>query len=151
MASTAARRSGTIGLVGDDTWTGEDRVAVRDRVRRAARYPGVESEESNGHTGFAVRGRRFAWLLVDHRGDGRLARCVKAPPGEQGALVARGGGYFVPSHLGSKGWVGVDLAPGAGADWDEVSALLEQAWRTVASERAVAALDGTRGDRATSR
>jgi catechol 2,3-dioxygenase-like lactoylglutathione lyase family enzyme len=45
--------------------------------------------DAHGHTGFLLRGRRFAWLLVDHHGDGRLALWVKAPPGEQAGLVAQ--------------------------------------------------------------
>jgi hypothetical protein len=135
----------TVGYRGD-AWTEEDRAAVCDRVRSAARLPGVEPEESNGHIGFAVRGRRFAWLLVDHHGDGRLALCVKAPAGEQDALLGNSSGrYFIPSYLGSKGWVGVDLAPGASPDWDEVVLLLEQGWRISASKTAVAGLDRTRG------
>ena len=94
-------------------WTERDLTAVRERVCQAGLLPGADWQESNGHIGFAVRGRRFAWLLVDHHGDGRLALCVKAPPGEQDALLVRGGSYFVPSYLGSKGWVGIDLAPSA--------------------------------------
>lgn len=95
----------------------------------------------NGHTSLSVRGKRFAWLLVDHHDDGRLALCVKAPPGEQQALVATGGCYFVPAYLGSKGWVGIDLDPHSAPDWDEVSLLLKQAWQMVAPKRLVAELE----------
>ena len=128
------------------SWTGEDRDTVRERVRVAAALPGVEIDESNGHTGFSVRGKRFAWLLVDHQDDGRLALCVKAPAGEQEALVGRGGCWFVPAYLGSCGWVGVDLAPAAGADWDEVTALVERAWAMTAPNRLVAQLGAPGGD-----
>ncbi len=68
---------------------------VSQRVGTLARLPGVELEEANGHTGFSVRGKRFAWLQVDHHhDDGRLALCVKAPPGEQESLVGQSGCYF---------------------------------------------------------
>nr|WP_239522343.1 MmcQ/YjbR family DNA-binding protein [Geodermatophilus sabuli] len=100
--------------------------------------PGVDREEANGHTGYAVAGRRFAWLQVDHHGDGRLALVVKAPPGEQEALLGTAPCYSRPGHLGARGWLGVDLSPAAGADWDEVAALLDQAWRTTAPERLTA-------------
>jgi hypothetical protein len=122
------------------SWSAEDRDAVYARAGAATGLPGVEVTEANGHTGFSVRGTRFAWLLVDHHEDGRLALCVKAPPGEQETLVGQGGCYFVPAYLGSKGWVGIDVAPGAAADWDEVSTLVEQAWRMCAPKRLVAEL-----------
>jgi hypothetical protein len=126
-------------------WTDADRAEASERVRQAAELPGVEPEEANGHIGYAVRGRKFAWFQVDHHDDGRLTLCVKTPPGEQQSLIARGGGYFSPAYLGSKGWVGIDLAPRARPDWDEVGFLLEQAWRMTAPKRAVAGLDQRRG------
>lgn len=123
-------------------WTERERADVFARVRAAAQFPGVHAEEANGHVGFSVSGKRFAWLQVDHHGDDRLTLCVKAPAGEQEALVSGGGAYFVPSYLGSKGWVGIDLAPTAAPDWDEVESLLEQGWRMTATKRAVAGYDG---------
>jgi hypothetical protein len=102
--------------------------------------PGTRLEDSHGHTGFLVRGKRFAWLLVDHHGDGRLALWVKAPPGEQESLVsADARRFFVPPYLGPKGWVGIDLA--ADPDWSEIRDLMEQAWRMNATTRALAAFD----------
>lgn len=105
------------------------------RVRTLSCLPGIEFDESNGHTGFSVRRKRFAWLLVDHHDDGRIGLCVKAPPGVQENLVGRAC-YFVPAYLGSRGWVGIDL--------DEVSMLFEQAWRMCAPKRLVADLDDER-------
>jgi hypothetical protein len=128
-------------------WSDAERDEVRARLAAlAARLPGVGIEDAHGHTGYLLRGRRFAWLLVDHHGDGRLALCVKAPRGEQEALVAADPRrYFVPAYLGANGWVGIDLAGGSAADWDEVWALLEQAWRMAAGKRAVAAYDAEQG------
>lgn len=124
-------------------WTDDDRVRVRARlVTLVSPLPDVVVDDDYGHTGFLVRKKRFAWLLVDHHGDGRLALWVKAPPGEQQALV--GGDarrYFVPPYLGASGWVGVLLDKASGPDWDEVAALVEQAWRMSAGKRAIAARD----------
>jgi hypothetical protein len=107
--------------------------------------PGVEIEDAHGHTGYLLRGKRFAWLLVDHHGDDRLALWVRAPRGEQEALVGNDARrYFVPPYLGPKGWVGVNLDDATDRDWDEVAGLLEQAWRMTATKRAVAAFDSTR-------
>ena len=76
-----------------------------------------------------LRGKRFAWLLVDHHGDGRLALWVKAPPGEQDALVSSDARR---------------LDDASRPDWAEIGGLLEQAWRMAAMKTAVAAYDATR-------
>lgn len=120
---------------GEPGWTEADRQAVAERVGGLTALPGVEAEQAGGHTGYSVAGRRFAWLQVDHHGDGRLSLVLKAPPGEQEALLGSAGWFFRPDYLGARGWIGVDLSPGAGADWAEVAALTEQAWRTVAPRR----------------
>lgn len=121
-------------------WTEADLERVRDRlVKLVAGLPGVVVEDSFGHTGFLLGRQRIAWLLVDHHGDGRLALCVKAPPGEMEALVgADPTRYFRPAYVAE--WVGV-LMYGVQPDWTEVGALLEQAWRMRAGKRAVAAYD----------
>jgi hypothetical protein len=79
-------------------WGEEDRVRVRARLcGLAGTLPGAGTDDAHGHTGYLLRGKRFAWLLVDHHGDGRLALWVKAPPGEQDALVSSDARrYFVP-------------------------------------------------------
>jgi hypothetical protein len=131
------------------TWDDTERDRVHARVSGlVAALPEAYVEDAYGHAGCFVNGKRFAWLLVDHHDDGRLALCVKAPPGEQEALAAQGPRYFRPAYLGPKGWVGVNLDEASNPDWDEVAALLEQAWRLTAGKRAVAAYDGQRlGDR----
>ena len=76
---------------------------------------------------------------------------VKAPPGEQRALVdADPARYFVPPYLGPSGWVGVLVDDRSRPDWDQVGELVEQAWRMSAGKRAVAAYDAgaTVGSRA---
>jgi hypothetical protein len=127
-------------------WGEDDRVRVRARLcQLASSLPGAEIDDAHGHTGYLLRGKRFAWLLVDHHGDGRLALWVKAPPGEQDALVSSDARrYFVPPYLGPKGWVGVNLDDAAGPDWAEVGGLMEQAWRMTATKTAVAAYEASR-------
>lgn len=116
-------------------WTGADVERARDRLAGlVAGLPGVAVEDSFGHIAVLLGRRRIAWLFVDHHGDGRLALCVKAPPGELEALVAADPvRYFRPAY--AAGWVGVELH-GVQPDWDEVAALLEQAWRMRAGARA---------------
>jgi hypothetical protein len=127
-------------------WGEDDRVRVRARLGElVGGLPGVEIEDAHGHTGYLLRGKRFAWLLVDHHGDDRLALWVKAPRGEQEALVTTDARrYFVPPYLGPKGWVGVNLDDATDRDWEEVAGLLEQAWRMTATKRAVTAFDTAR-------
>lgn len=125
------------------TWDDAERDRVRDRLRElATALPDVHTEDAHGHTGIFLRRKRFAWLVVDHHGDGRLALWIKAPPGEQEALVSMDHDrYFVPAYLGPRGWVGVNLDEASGPDWGEVAALLDQAWRMVATRSAIAAYD----------
>jgi len=76
---------------GKRDWDDAERETVRARLGAlVAGLPGVELQDGHGHTGYALKGKRFAWCLVDHHGDGRLALWAKAPAGEQQALV---GGY----------------------------------------------------------
>ena len=121
-------------------WTDTDVQRLRARVSGlVADLPGVVTEDSFGHVGFLLRRQRIAWLLVDHHGDGRITLCVKAPPGELETLQAADPErYFRPAYV--RGWVGVELYE-IEPDWDEVAALLEQAWRMRAGSRAVAAYD----------
>ena len=93
------------------------------------------------HLGFSVRGRRFAWLLDDHHGDGRLAVHCKAAPGENTAIVETDAErYFLPPYLAHRGWVGAWLDI-EGIDWDRVEALLVDGYRLVAPRRLAAHLD----------
>lgn len=124
----------------------EDVERVRARlVELAAQLPEAVVEDSFGHSGVLLRGKHLAWLFVDHRGDGRVHLCVKAPPGELETLVAADPvRYFRPDYV--PGWVGVEVQE-VEPDWPEVAALLEQAWRMRAGKRAVAAYDAQRSHR----
>jgi YjbR len=89
------------------------------------------------HVAFTVRGRRFAYYLDDHHGDGRLALNCKVPPSDLEALVSLDfRRYFVPAYLGARGCVGMrpDLED---VDWDEVAHFLAVAYRLVAPKRLI--------------
>lgn len=84
------------------------------------------------HTAFKVRSRTFAYHLVDHHGDGRVALCCKAAPGGNQALVdAEPQRFFIPAYLGLRGWVGLD-PHAAPVDWDELRGLVAESYRMVA-------------------
>ena len=114
------------------------RDALRSRVRDVcAALPEVTVQEGR-HIGFAVRGKRFGWLLDDHHGDGRLAFTCKAPPGENTALAGRDPArFFLPSYTASRGWVGLRLDTGT-VDWDELERLAVEAYLLAAPKRLAA-------------
>ncbi len=93
------------------------------------------------HTAFSVRKRIFAYHLVDHHGDGRVALNCKVAPGENTALIADDPvRWFMPAYLGPRGWVGLDLEA-APVDWDAVRSLLIESYRLVAPKALVRRLD----------
>ena len=90
------------------------------------------------HARFAVGAKTFAYYLVDHHGDGVVALCCKAAPGENQALIASDPArFFLPAYLGPKGWVSLrlDLEP---IDWEAVAALVTEGYRLVAPKRLAA-------------
>jgi hypothetical protein len=124
-------------------WGKDDVTAATARLGEVvADLPGAVAREAYGHVEYLLAKKKFAWLLVDHHGDGRLALWVKAPAGEQEALVgADPVRYFAPPYLGPSGWVAVNVDPDSRPDWDEVALLVVQAWRMSAGKRTVAAYD----------
>ncbi len=89
----------------------------------------VEERLSHGEPTWFVRGRSFA-TTADHHHDDRLAVWLAAPGGSQESLVetdpAR---FFRPPYVGHRGWVGVYLD--VAVDWDELTTLVEEAWRLI--------------------
>ena len=62
-------------------------------------------------TEFRVAGKTFAILAINHGGDGRIALWANAPPGAQERFVAsEPKRYFVPPHVGGKGWLGIHVS-----------------------------------------
>ena len=118
-------------------------MSTRERVTAiCTAFPEVIAEEEGRHVGFTVRGKRFAWLLEDHHGDGRLAINCKAPPGENSALAERDPErFFLPAYLGSRGWVGAWLDVPE-VDWDELERLVLDAYLLSAPKRLARALSG---------
>lgn len=87
------------------------------------------SHQSNGqHTAFLVRKKKFAYHLVDHHGDGRVALQCKAAAGDNHALVAEDAErFFLPPYMTQHGWIGLYLDVES-IDWDEVRELLVDAY-----------------------
>jgi len=91
--------------------------------------PGAEAERGGvQHLAFRVGKKIFAYYVYDHHRDGRIALLCKAAPGEQDRLVAEDPGrYFVPPHVGPKGWVGLRL-DSPRVNWKAVKNLVSAAY-----------------------
>ena len=100
----------------------------------AMSLPEAEERETWGNATFRVHAKIFT--MFDESGR-RL--WIKSVLDEQQALIAMNPeAFFVPSYVGSKGWVGVVVAK---AERGEVEELVTEAWRMTAPKRMVAAFD----------
>jgi hypothetical protein len=102
--------------------------------------PEVTERLSHGSPTWFAGKKTMVMYLDDHHGDGRLALWVAAPPGVQRDVVDQEPDrFFVPPYVGHRGWLGVrlDRSP----DWDEITEIVEDAYRTVAIRRLLTQLD----------
>jgi phosphoribosylglycinamide formyltransferase-1 len=112
----------------------------RERVTKiGGALPEAEASTRTGqHVAFKVRGKPFAYYVVNEHNDGRVALLCKAAPGAQQALVSSNPDrYFVPKYVGPKGWIGYDFDAGT-VDWDEVAGLFKESYRLLAPKRLAA-------------
>jgi hypothetical protein len=121
------------------------RRSVDDPVARlraiCLALPEVTERVSHGEPAWFVQGKKTVVMLDDHHhGADHLAFWCAAPPGAQEELVtSEPDRFFRPPYVGHRGWVGVriDRHP----DWDEVAAIVADAYRQVAPKRLAALLD----------
>lgn len=102
--------------------------------------PEVSERLSHGEPTWFIRGKKTFVTYADRHHDDRVAFWCAAPEGIQEALVAaEPERYFRPPYVGVRGWLGVYLD--VPVDWDEVAAIVEDAYRCVAPKKLLAALD----------
>ena len=119
-----------------------------DRIRTIAlALPGVNERLSHGAPCFFVQDQRpLCYYHDDHHGGGRISLWCPAPPGVQEELVsAEPERFFKPPTSASgtfSSWLGVflDTSGENRADWDEVAAILQDAYRNVAPKKLIAEL-----------
>ncbi|MDA8044226.1 MAG: MmcQ/YjbR family DNA-binding protein [Actinomycetota bacterium] len=106
--------------------------------------PGVTERPSHGSPAFFA-GRQFLMLWPDGHHDHDFAHMwFAAPPGAQDELVGSDPGrFFRPPYVGGRGWVALRLD--RGVDPDELAAVCEEAFRTVATRKLIDALEQSRG------
>jgi hypothetical protein len=124
--------------------TSRERLLERVRAICLA-FPEVTERPSHGAPTFFVRGKKtfvMAWTEGHHDHAFPHLWCA-APPGAQEAMVgAEPDRFFRPPYVGHRGWLGLRLD--VGLDWDEVEAVCEEAYRTIAPTTLVARLDDDR-------
>jgi phosphoribosylglycinamide formyltransferase 1 len=104
----------------------------------------TETEEtlSHGMPCFGiVKGKKFAWVSLDHHGDGKTALLVKiSGPDEQAQLIENDPDrYYRPAYFGD-GWIAIRLDLGD-TDWNAISDWLHRSWRSIAPKKLTALLD----------
>ncbi len=103
-------------------------------------FPEVTERLSHGEPAWFIRGKQTFVMYAEQHHDDRLAFWCAAPQGAQEALVADDPEhYFRPPYVGGRGWLGVYLD--VAVDWDEVAAVVEDAYRCVAPKKLLAEVD----------
>lgn len=120
-----------------------------DQVRRIALgLPGVNERMSHGEPCFFVRDKRpLCYFHDDHNGDGRISLWCPVPPNVQEEMVSAEPVRFFAPPTSSSGvfrhWLGVylDTIGPQRVDWQEIAAIIEDAFRHVAPAVLVKELD----------
>lgn len=119
----------------------ELRTAILENVRAiCAALPEVSERLSHEAPTFFVRGTRVVCAVHEDPEHGHgIALWVPAPPGvQEQAVETEPERFFRPPYVGHVGWLGVrlDVEP----DWDEVAAMVREAYGLVAPKASIAEL-----------
>ncbi|MEA3262940.1 MAG: phosphoribosylglycinamide formyltransferase [Pseudomonadota bacterium] len=109
---------------------------------RALALPEADEVTSHGMPCFGiVKGKKFAYVSMDHHGDGKIALLVKiSGPDEQAQLIENDPErYYRPAYFGD-GWIAMRLDLGRN-DWDEIGEWLARSWRSVAPKKLTSLID----------
>ena len=109
---------------------------------RALALPEADEVLSHGMPCFGVtKGKKFAYVSIDHHGDGKTALLVKVSGlDEQQQLIENDPlRYYRPAYFGDT-WIGVRLDIG-GNDWDHIGEWLARSWRMSAPKKLTAMMD----------
>jgi hypothetical protein len=121
------------------------RAQLLPRVRRIClALPEVTERSSHGAPTYFVRGKKsfvMAWIDGHHDDQFPHLWCAAPPGAQEGLVESEPERFFRPPYVGHRGWIGLRLD--VDVDWDEVAAICEDAFRTVAPKTLVAQLDGS--------
>jgi hypothetical protein len=92
-----------------------------------------------------IKGKKFAWVSIDHHGDGKVALLVKiSGPDEQAQLIENDPErYYRPPYFGTD-WIAIRLDLGDN-DWEAIDAWLARSWRSIAPTKLTALMDAADG------
>jgi hypothetical protein len=112
-----------------------------DRLRPIClALPEVTERLSHGEPTWFIGAKRTFVTYADHHHDDRLAFWCAAEPGRQATMVETAPlNYFIPPYVGHRGWLGVYLD--VPVDWDEITDIVEDAYRLIAPKKLLAKLD----------
>lgn len=109
---------------------------------RAMAQPEADEVSSHGMPCFGIiGGKKFAYVSVDHHGDGKTALLVKISGAEEQAMLIDSDPdrYYRPAYFGD-GWIGIRLDLGD-TDWDHIADWLAKSWRAVAPKKLTKLMD----------
>lgn len=115
--------------------TSPERLVAQVRERALA-LPQADEVLSHGMTCFGIiKGKKFAYVSIDHHGDRKIALLVKISGlEEQESLIERDPKrYYRPAYFGDS-WIAIRLDRGD-IDWDVVAEWLARSWQAVAPRR----------------
>ena len=109
---------------------------------RALAQPEADEVTSHGMPCFGIRGaKKFAYVSMDHHGDGKTALLVKISGADEQAMLIDQDGerYYRPAYFGDS-WIAIRLDLGD-TDWDSIADWLARSWRAVAPKKLTRLLD----------
>lgn len=121
--------------------TSPDHLVAQVRERALA-LPEADEVVSHGMPCFGIiKGKKFAYVSLDHHGDGKTALLVKiSGADEQAQLIENDPDrYYRPAYFGD-GWIAMRLDLGRN-DWDEIGEWLVRSWRSVAPRKLTSLMD----------
>ena len=121
--------------------TAPDYLVAQVREHAMA-LPEADEVTSHGMPCFGVlKGKKFAYVSVDHHGDGKTALLVKISGlDEQEQLIESDPTrYYRPAYFGD-GWIAIRLDLGD-TDWDGIADWLRRSWAAIAPKRLAAMME----------
>jgi hypothetical protein len=103
--------------------------------------PEVTERLSHGEPTWFVRDKKVFVQSSNQHHDDRVGFWCAAPPGAQAEMVeAEPDRFYRPPYVGGRGWLGVYLDV-SGVDWEEIAAIVREAYRMIAPAKLIAQLD----------
>jgi hypothetical protein len=114
---------------------------IERRIREICMsLPGATERASHGAPAFFA-GKQFVMLWAHGHHDHTFPHlwCAAAPGAQAELVSAEPDRFFHPPYVGGRGWLGVRLD--GDLDWDELTAICQEAFRSVAPKKLVGELD----------